>query len=124
MSGLDAVSWLIVFIPFILMTVIVSMLLVMFGLNPSTGKLAVSYDKNLPKRPRSIARQARRRRHRLDRFSSEEYSKRKKYNEARHINRGYDESNISDDQKKVLNEVVSSRAGLACDPLHSKCPTK
>ena len=27
------------------MTVIVSMLLVMFGLDPSTGKLAIAYDK-------------------------------------------------------------------------------
>jgi hypothetical protein len=37
--GLSAVSWIIVFIPFILMTVIVSMLLYMFGLDTSTGTL-------------------------------------------------------------------------------------
>ena len=37
-SGLGIVSWFIVFIPFILMTVIVTMLLVMFGLDPMTGK--------------------------------------------------------------------------------------
>ena len=48
LNGLNVVSWLIVFIPFILMTVIVSMLLVMFGLDPSTGKLAIAYDKNKP----------------------------------------------------------------------------
>ena len=43
--GLGIISWLIVFIPFILMTLIVSMLLLMFGLDPTTGKLKV-YDPN------------------------------------------------------------------------------
>jgi hypothetical protein len=38
-SGLGVISWIIVFIPFILMTVIVSMLLYIFGLNASTGML-------------------------------------------------------------------------------------
>jgi hypothetical protein len=38
-SGLTLVSWLIVFIPFILMTVIVTMLLYVFGLNTTTGSL-------------------------------------------------------------------------------------
>lgn len=38
-KGLSVVSWVIVFIPFIMMTVIVSMLLYIFGLNASTGKL-------------------------------------------------------------------------------------
>jgi hypothetical protein len=38
-SGLGIISWIIVFIPFILMTVIVSMLLYIFGLNASTGSL-------------------------------------------------------------------------------------
>jgi hypothetical protein len=146
MSGLDVVSWLIVFIPFILMTVIVSMLLVMFGLNPSTGKLAVAYDKNVKERPDVRTREKldrkrdqkldrkrdqkldrkldRKRRHKLDRFSNEQYARWRKYNEAQGINTGYDQSNISTDQKKVLNDVVSARSGLACDPLHSDCPKK
>jgi hypothetical protein len=38
-KGLSVVSWIIVFIPFIMMTVIVSMLLYIFGLDASTGKL-------------------------------------------------------------------------------------
>ena len=38
-NGLGVISWIIVFIPFILMTVIVSMLLYIFGLNASTGTL-------------------------------------------------------------------------------------
>jgi hypothetical protein len=37
--GLSAVSWIIVFVPFILMTVIVSMLLYIFGLDAATGSL-------------------------------------------------------------------------------------
>ena len=45
MTGLGIVSWLIVFIPFILMSVIVTLLLFMFGLDPETVKLAI-YDEN------------------------------------------------------------------------------
>jgi len=37
-QGLGVVSWIIVFIPFILMTVIVSMILYVFGLDAATGK--------------------------------------------------------------------------------------
>jgi hypothetical protein len=36
--GLSVVSWIIVFIPFILMTVVVSMVLYVFGLDAATGK--------------------------------------------------------------------------------------
>ena len=38
-QGLGVVSWIIVFIPFILLTITVSMLLYIFGLDASTGKL-------------------------------------------------------------------------------------
>jgi c-di-AMP phosphodiesterase-like protein len=38
-SGLNIISWIIVFIPFILMSVIVTLLLYFFGLNATTGKL-------------------------------------------------------------------------------------
>jgi len=38
-QGLGIVSWVIVFIPFILMTVVVSMLLYIFGLDAATGSL-------------------------------------------------------------------------------------
>jgi hypothetical protein len=37
-GGLTIVSWIIVFVPFILMTVIVTMLLYIFGLNATTGQ--------------------------------------------------------------------------------------
>ena len=37
--GLGTISWLIVFIPFILMTLVVAVLLLMFGLDPKTGKI-------------------------------------------------------------------------------------
>lgn len=43
-SGLNVVSWLIVFIPFIFMTVIVSILLYVFGLNATTGNIDFSCD--------------------------------------------------------------------------------
>jgi hypothetical protein len=43
-QGLSVVSWIIVFIPFIMMTVIVSMLLYIFGLDASTGSLNYKCD--------------------------------------------------------------------------------
>ena len=43
-KGLSVVSWIIVFIPFILMTVIVSMLLYIFGLDVATGTLNYNCD--------------------------------------------------------------------------------
>ena len=39
--GLGIISWIIVFIPFMLMSLIVALLLTMFGLDPSTGKLNI-----------------------------------------------------------------------------------
>lgn len=39
--GLSVVSWLIVFIPFILMSIIISILLLVLGLDPTTGKLKI-----------------------------------------------------------------------------------
>lgn len=38
-SGMGIVAWIIVFVPFILMTVITGLLLLVFGLNPATGRL-------------------------------------------------------------------------------------
>ena len=43
-KGLSVVSWIIVFIPFILMTVIVSMVLYVFGLDAATGKFDYTCD--------------------------------------------------------------------------------
>jgi hypothetical protein len=40
-TGMGIISWIIVFIPFIFMTVIVGILLYTFGLDPATGKLNV-----------------------------------------------------------------------------------
>ena len=39
--GLGIISWFIVFIPFLLMTLIVAILLLMFGLDPATGKIKI-----------------------------------------------------------------------------------
>ena len=51
-TGLGIVSWIIVFIPFILMTLIVAILLVMFGLDPTSGKLKRSQtDNHNPTKP-------------------------------------------------------------------------
>ena len=48
--GLNVVSWIIVFIPFVLTTIVISVLLFVFGLNPTTGKV-ITHD--LSKKPTS-----------------------------------------------------------------------
>jgi hypothetical protein len=53
--GLGTISLLIVFIPFILMTLVVAILLLMFGLDPSTGKLKIE-DKSKKKKRRKRRR--------------------------------------------------------------------
>jgi ABC-type polysaccharide transport system permease subunit len=47
-SGMGIIVWIIVFIPFIFMTVIVTVLLYAFGLDTSTGQLNVSCVKKNP----------------------------------------------------------------------------
>ena len=43
-AGMGIISWIIVFIPFIFMSVIVAILLYVFGLDPATGKLNIQCD--------------------------------------------------------------------------------
>jgi hypothetical protein len=52
-SGMGIISWIIVFIPFIFMSVIIAILLYVFGLDPATGKLNINcdnYDSSIPKK--------------------------------------------------------------------------
>lgn len=105
-SGLGIISWFIVFIPFILMTVIVSFLLLMFGLDPLTGR-----------RPHVIKRKGRHKR--LKYLHSGSFGRRKHQKYKHHkLNDGYDESDISDSQKHVLDDAVRTRTNLHKDPLH------
>lgn len=46
--GLDTISWIIVFIPFILMTLIISLLLFMFGMDPKSGKINLNSNTTKP----------------------------------------------------------------------------
>lgn len=51
-SGMQIIAWFIVFIPFILMSLIISILLYVFGLDPKTGKINLDYpNKHVPKYP-------------------------------------------------------------------------
>lgn len=43
-QGLGVISWFIVFVPFIMMTIITTMLLFVFGLSPATGDLDYTID--------------------------------------------------------------------------------
>lgn len=51
-SGMSIISWIIVFIPFIFMSVIVAILLYVFGLDPATGELNIKCD-NAPNEKKS-----------------------------------------------------------------------
>jgi len=51
-SGLSVVAWMLVFIPFILMTIITSILLFVFGLSPSNGKL--DYNVEYPNNSKNV----------------------------------------------------------------------
>ena len=119
-KGLGIVSWIIVFVPFILMTVIVTLILVMFGLDPITGR-----------KPRVVPSHHRRHHHHGKHHRKHHHPKSTKtkhnHNKKGHIldyshrlNTGYDESEISQDVKNVLNDAVQNRAHLEKDPLQSK----
>jgi hypothetical protein len=45
-NGMSTISWIIVFIPFIFMSVIVTILLIIFGLDPESGKLMINNNIN------------------------------------------------------------------------------
>ena len=112
--GLGIVSWLIVFIPFILMTVIVAMLLLMLGLDPRTGRIKIPRKR---KRGKGIEAELRREKRELVR----------KYDELRD-NAGYEPSPSGEKHhkhrdrsgvKKAMASDVRKRAGLMADPLQS-----
>lgn len=52
-TGMNIIAWIIVFVPFIMLTVITSLVLFVFGLSPNKGKLdyKVSYPGNQPNIP-------------------------------------------------------------------------
>ena len=49
-NGLGVVSWIIVFVPFISMTIVTSLLLMVLGLSPSTGSNNNSNSRDKPKK--------------------------------------------------------------------------
>ena len=94
--GLGMVSWIIVFIPFLLMSIIVTMLLVMFGFDPNTGKLAI-YDKTnnrVIKQPRAAPPLGNPLDARSDNFDY----------------RNFEEPAVSEQQKDMLNSVKQRRS--------------
>lgn len=123
-KGLGVISWIIVFIPFILMTVIVTLILFMFGLDPITGRKPKVTDSS---RPRHHPHH----RHHKDHRHHHRHSGKPGYLRTRHhhnkkghgaeyahkFNSGYDESDISPDTKQALTDAVISRTDLDKDPL-------
>tara|TARA_E500000331_G_C16614964_1_gene437535 strand:+ start:39 stop:482 length:444 start_codon:yes stop_codon:yes gene_type:complete len=92
--GLGVISWFIVFIPFILMTVVVSMLLLMFGLDPITGR-----------KPKVLVKD-------ID-SSNINNGKKREIPHPRMIPK----SHISKEQGDVLQQMVQTRTKLQNDPL-------
>jgi len=131
-TGLGIISWLIVFIPFILMTIIVSMLLLMFGLDPKTGTIKkpqlTSQEENAVSVAEKLTKQY---------DESNQYDDSRQYDESNQYNKSnqYNESNnekyeyrptssgktkISTNERKVLNDMVQKRTNLTRDPLQQK----
>ncbi len=127
-KGLGVISWIIVFIPFILMTVIVTLILFMFGLDPITGRKPKITDSNRPRHHRHHGHRRHRRHHHNRDVNKPGYLRtRHHHNKKGHgaeyahkFNSGYDESDISADTKKALTDAVTSRTDLDKDPLQKK----
>ena len=135
LSGLGVVSWLIVFIPFILMTIIVSMLLFMFGLDPSTGKIqSHSKGKKLDAREQVSKKMKEPKKNKNHHHHDHRHENKTKQVDANvygnddnsppytkdnysYIMIDYDESKISKDEKHVLTDMVQKRTDLQTDPL-------
>ena len=94
--GLGVISWFIVFIPFILMTVVVSMLLLMFGLDPITGR-----------KPKVLVQ---------DINSSDVNNGKKRKKTYPSI---ISKPTISKQQGNVLQQMVQTRTKLQNDPLQN-----
>ena len=127
-SGLGIVSWLIVFIPFILMTVIVSLLLLMFGLDPLTGRRPRilknkhnkhhEHNKHNKHHEHNKHQGGHKGRHRLHYLQSGALDNKKHKKHMHHkFNGEYDEADTSHEQRKVLDDAVRSRTNLLNDPL-------
>jgi hypothetical protein len=135
LSGLGVVSWLIVFIPFILMTIIVSMLLFMFGLDPATGKIQshtkgkkmdvreqVSKEMKVPANENKKHHHKHRHHNKTKQVDASVYgiddnSRPYTKDNYSYITIDYDRSKISKDEKKVLTDMVQKRTNLSKDPL-------
>ena len=114
--GLGIISWIIVFIPFMLMSLIVALLLAMFGLDPTTGKLNLQ-QKETPKKEYDAREKA------IVNYSmnrtTEDYKKRldemgyidlKDKNGQNMINPAYDESQYSSNGEQTYELVRSGSA--------------
>ncbi len=123
-TGLGIISWLIVFIPFILMTVIVTMLLLLFGLDPRTGRLRVrpvaAREAGRPRRDERKKERAERERERREAGDGENVQGHGTYYPEKDFNSGRDESHTSRAQRQVLGDAVQSRTDLQRDPLQRR----
>jgi len=114
--GLGIISWIIVFIPFMLMSLIVALLLAMFGLDPTTGKLNLQQQETPKKeydaREKAIVNYSMNR-------TTEDYKKRldemgyidlKDKNGQNMINPAYDDSHYSNNSEQSYELVQSGSA--------------
>jgi len=124
-KGLGIVSWIIVFIPFILMTVIVTMILLMFGLDPLTGRRPkITVDRNMRHKRHHHKRHHRHHHRRKDPeyLQTDQIEKRKgrHLRHGRRFNSGYDEDKTSAATDAVMTDMVQKRTNLDSDPLQQK----
>jgi hypothetical protein len=114
-TGLGIISWLIVFIPFILMTIIVSMLLLMFGLDPKTGSIKKPQLTSQEEKAVSVAETLTKQYDGSNQYDEPSNGTNNEKYEYRPTSSG--KTKISTNERKVLNDMVQKRTNLARDPL-------
>ena len=127
-KGLGIISWIIVFIPFILMTVIVTMILLMLGLNPATGRkthISVKDGKHKGHHGKHHGKHHEKHHEKHHsrstppkyRHTKHDHTKKGELQYSDDLSAGYVKSKISDGEKSVLNDMVKARTYLPKDPL-------
>jgi len=122
-SGLGIVSWIIIFIPFVLMTTIVGILLFQFGLDSKSGKLRV-YSKSNSTPVNSTAEKKEENTYKsvtygVDRNSNnnttEDFNIQKKSGYGKHMNMNYKNETQVKKYNKERRDIVNMLRGILID---------
>ena len=115
--GLGIVSWIVVFIPFILMTVITAILMIVFGLNPSSGDYTVDVNETSEDRKR---RRYKRRQYKRHEEEDEEEEKEDEEEDEEEDEDEEDEDEDKEDEDKDEEDTRKEREIIIVNPESNK----